>query len=209
MLGPPGAGKGTQAAALAERRGVPHVATGDLLRAAVAAETDVGLKAKSYMDAGRYVPDEVMLGVIAGRLAEGDAAEGFVLDGFPRTVVQAEAFDKMLADAGTPLERVLLFDVADDEIVTRIAGRRTCSACGHVYNMATAPPRVEGRCDLDGAGLMRRSDESEDLVRTRLGVYREQTVPVVEFYEQRGLLRRVDGFGSPDEVAGRIEEALA
>ncbi|HEX9694977.1 MAG TPA: adenylate kinase [Actinomycetota bacterium] len=209
MLGPPGAGKGTQAALLAEKFGVAHVSTGDILRAAVAAETDVGLRAKSYMDAGNLIPDDVMLEVIRERLSDPDAKEGFVLDGFPRTVVQAQALLDLLADAGTPIERVVLIDVPDEAIIERIESRLSCPRCGRVYSMKTRKPRHDQLCDVDETPLVRRSDESEDVVRKRLGIYRDQTMPVIGFYADCGLLRRVDGIGPVTEVTERIAAEIA
>lgn len=209
MLGPPGAGKGTQAAMLADKFGVAHVSTGDILRAAVAAETEVGLRAKAYMDAGNLIPDDVMLEVIRERLSQPDAKAGFVLDGFPRTVVQANALLDLLLEAGTPIERVVLIEVPDEAIIERIESRLSCPTCGRVYSMKTRKPQFDHVCDVDNTPLVRRSDESEDVVRKRLDVYREQTMPVVEFYADRGLLRRIDGIGEVAEVTDRIAAEIA
>lgn len=209
MLGPPGAGKGTQAEKLAERFEVAHVATGDILRTAVTAGTEVGLRAKSYMDAGNLIPDDVMLEVIRERLGEPDAKVGFVLDGFPRTLVQAQALSDLLEDAGTPIERVVLISVPDEAIIERIESRMSCPICGLVYSMKTARPQYDQVCDRDQTPLIRRSDESEDVVRKRLDVYRQQTMPVIGFYEARSLLRRVDGIGPVAEVTERIAAEIA
>ena len=209
MLGPPGAGKGTQAAMLAERFGVAHVATGDILRTAVTAETDVGLRVRSFMDDGNLIPDDVMLDVIRLRLSEPDAKGGFVMDGFPRTLVQAQALSDLLEDAGTPIHRAVLIEVPDEAIIERIESRMTCPTCGHVYSMKTARPQYDQVCDRDKTPLVRRSDESEDVVRKRLGIYREQTMPVIGFYEARGLLRRVEGLGPVTEVTERIAAEVA
>lgn len=208
LLGPPGAGKGTQAARIAARIGVPHIATGDLLRRQVAAGTELGKRAKSFMDAGDYVPDELMLEMLRERLSQPDAREGFVLDGFPRTHVQAEALDRMLEEAtGTPIDHVIVLDAPDEEIVKRIAARRTCLVCGRSYNLVSSPPNVDSICDEDGSNLQQRTDESEDVVRRRMAVYHEKTQPLIDYYAARGLVRGVEGLGSLEEVEKRILEA--
>lgn len=214
FLGPPGAGKGTQASRLAARLGVPHVSTGDMFRAAIAAGTPMGERARPYVERGAYVPDEVVVGVVRERLEAGDCASGFVLDGFPRTTVQAEALDRLLAERGTPLDAVVHLAVDDDTVVRRLSGRRVCPRCGAVHGAADAAGGTAGasavasRCARCGAELVQREDDREDLVRRRLAVYRQQTGPLVEYYRERGLLREVDGTGSVEDVAARIGRAL-
>ena len=208
LLGPPGAGKGTQAERLREDFDLAYIATGDILRKAVADETDLGKKAKQYMDNGDLVPDDVIIGVILEEV-EGAAADGFLLDGFPRTVDQAEALDSALARLDRGLTAVLCIEAPDDEIVRRLSGRRTCVKAGHVFNVHTDPPRHDGVCDQDGSKLVQRDDDREATVRKRLDVYHRQTSPLVEFYEERGLLRRFDGTRSPTEVHDHIRATIA
>jgi adenylate kinase len=210
LMGPPGAGKGTQAVRLAERANAVHLATGDLLRTAVAQGTPLGQKAKAYMEQGQLVPDDVILGMMEEKLA-GEAGErGFVLDGFPRTVAQAEGLEELLLRVGQSLDAVLVLDVPEEELVARLAGRRTCTVCGSVYGPKGRPASVEeDRCDRCGAPLTVRPDDRPDVIRRRLEVYREETRPVVTHYEVSGLCRHVDGTGSVDQVAQRLEEALA
>jgi adenylate kinase len=206
LLGPPGAGKGTQAVTIASRFGVPKISTGDMLRDHVAQDTEIGREAKSYMDRGEYVPDAVLIKMLRHRLAQPDA--GFVLDGFPRTVPQAEALDAMLAELGETIDHVLLMDPSDAEIVERISRRRTCPECGRVYNLTASPPRVDERCDDDDTPLVARADDRAEVVQNRLDVYRRQTTPVVDYYDKRGLVRRVDGVGTAAEVEERIFKEL-
>jgi len=208
LLGPPGAGKGTQAQVLAQRAGVPQVATGDILRRAREEGTDLGRRAQSYMDRGELVPDEVMIGIIEQRLQEADAREGFVLDGFPRTVPQAEALGELLLGLGMPLDAVLALDVPEEVIVRRLAGRRTCPGCGRSYHVESDPPPADGRCQSCGRELVTRPDDRAETVRERLGVYRRQTEPLKEYYQARGLLRQVDGLGTVEEVTERLQSAL-
>jgi len=208
LLGPPGAGKGTQAADLCRRFGVPHISTGDMLRESVKAGTEVGKKAQSYMEAGKLVPDAVMIGVIEERFSRGDGSRGFVLDGFPRTVGQAEALESLLARLGLPIQRVISFSASDETIVERIAGRRTCPACQTPYHARFQPPRKAGVCDRDGEELAQRPDDREEKVRERLRAYRDQTAPLVPYYEKRGLLRGVSAEASPDEVFRAVEKVL-
>jgi adenylate kinase len=203
FLGPPGAGKGTQAAALADRLGIPHLSTGDLLRSAIAAKTPLGLQAKEHVDAGRLVPDDLVLQILRERLGAPDARGGFLLDGFPRTLVQARALA-----AVSPVDRVILFEIPEPLLLERLTQRRTCPKCGTSYNLATRPPKVPGRCDREGAELQQRSDDREDAVRTRLKVYQQQTHPLVAHYQELGLLRSVNAEGSPDEVRSRIAAAV-
>jgi adenylate kinase len=209
LLGPPGAGKGTQAARLTEDFGLPHIATGEILRAAVANGTELGRTASRYMDAGELVPDEVIIGVILERLEDDDARDGFLLDGFPRTIEQADALARELEKLDRRLTATLLIDVSDDEVVRRLSGRRVSRKTGRVYHVDFDPPKHEGRCDIDGSQLIQRSDDAEDTVRKRLGVYHTQTTPLIDYYEDRGLLRRFDGTRSPAEVHDHIRATLA
>jgi adenylate kinase len=208
LVGPPGAGKGTQAKYLAQHFGIPQISTGDIFRANVAEQTPLGVEAKRYMDAGDLVPDEVTIGMVRGRLAEDDAASGFLLDGFPRTVPQAEALKQMLAELGTPLDAVLELKVADEEVVRRLSGRRTCRQCGHVWHLEFDPPEKEGICDIDGGELFQRDDDQPETIRRRLEVYTEQTEPLVGFYENAGLLRSITAQGAVDEITERAIAAL-
>lgn len=209
LLGPPGAGKGTQATRIAERYGIPHISTGDILRGHVRDGTPLGEEAKRYMDAGDLVPDDVIMGMVAVRLEEADAEGGFLFDGFPRTVPQAEALETLLADAHIPLDTVLRLAVPSDEVVRRLTGRRTCSGCGRIYHLEFDPPAQPERCDDCGAQLSQRDDDTEEVVRNRLEVYRNQTEPLEHFYWERGLLRDVEAVGAPDEVSERAAQVLA
>jgi adenylate kinase len=206
FLGPPGAGKGTQARDLARAWSVPHIATGDMLREAVAAGTALGREAKAYMDRGALVPDDVIIAMIAERLRDADARSGFLLDGFPRTIPQAEGLERLLKDIGQPLERVIYFDVAEPELVRRLTGRRVCRGCGHSFHVVSNPPRREGVCDACGGELYQRVDDSESTVRNRLSVYRTQTAPLLEWYAARGLLVTVEGEGPIADVARRLQD---
>ncbi len=208
FLGAPGAGKGTQARALAAEWGVPQVATGDMLREAVAAKAALGLEAKRYMDAGGLVPDGVVIGLVDERLGRSDAASGFVLDGFPRTAAQAEALDAMLRGKGQALDRVVFLDVSREELLRRLTGRRTCGQCGTVFHLVSAPPRTVGRCDKCGGELTQRSDDTRGAVATRLDVYEQLTAPLLAYYRERGLLATVAGEGPMDRVAGDIRAAV-
>jgi adenylate kinase len=209
LLGAPGAGKGTQAERISARFGLPHISTGDMLRAAVAQGTEMGLAAKEFMDAGALVPDDVVIGVVRDRLAESDAVEGFLLDGFPRTIEQAESLDAMLTEAGRSVTEVLLLVVPETELVDRLAGRRLCKSCGKGYHVRFDPPRQEGVCDACDGELYQRDDDNETTVRNRLVVYRRQTEPLVDYYERRGVLKRIVGSGmTPNEVFGSIEKTL-
>jgi len=208
FLGPPGAGKGTQARRLADRHGVPQVATGDILREAMASDSELGQRAKSYYDRGELVPDEVMLEVVADRLRQPDAAGGFVLDGFPRTVPQAEGLERILAGLDRRLDAVLLFELPREALVRRLAGRWVCRAQGHVFHEVYSPPKEPGRCDHDGSELYQREDDRPETVHRRLEVYERQTAPLVEYYRARGLLHRVDASADPEEVGRRVEAVL-
>jgi adenylate kinase len=209
LLGPPGAGKGTQAERLQEDFDVAYIATGDILRKAVADGTDLGTKAKAYMDKGELVPDEVIIGVILECVQGQAAQDGFLLDGFPRTVEQAQALDDALADRERRLTAVLCIEVSDDEVVRRLSGRRMCVKGGHVYNIHTDPPKHDEVCDQDGSRLVQRDDDREETVRKRLEVYHRQTSPLVRFYEERDLLKRFDGTRSPTEVHDHIRATIA
>lgn len=208
FLGPPGAGKGTQAGKLAERVGVPHVSTGDMFRAAIAAGTPMGRAAQPYVERGGYVPDEIVVGVVRERLSQDDCRGGFVLDGFPRTVPQAEALDRLLAEQGTQLDAAVHLVVDDDTVVRRLSGRRVCPACGAIYHVEADAAARAGSCPRCGAALVQRGDDAEETVRRRLQVYREQTQPLVEYYRRRGALVEVDGVGTVQEVGERIGRAL-
>ena len=209
LLGAPGSGKGTQAQRLQARHGVPQISTGDLLREAVAAGTPLGRAAKAVMDAGQLVADETMLGIIRERLARPDAARGFILDGFPRTLPQADGLARLLQQLGQPLDAIVLLDVDPDALARRLTGRRSCRQCGRVFHVESNPPRADDRCANGGAhDLFQRDDDREDTIRARLQVYRERTQPLVEYYQHKGLLRRIDADGSLDEVQSRLEAAI-
>ena len=208
FLGPPGAGKGTQAQALASEWGVPHVATGDMLREAVAAKTPLGLEAKRHMDSGGLVPDDVVIGLVGERLAQPDAKAGVVLDGFPRTVAQGEALEALFARTGLSLDRVVFFDVSRGELLRRLTGRRVCRACGRTFHLVSAPPKVAGKCDVCGGELYQRVDDSEATVGTRLDVYQKQTSPLLDYYRGKKLLSQIAGEGSVAEVANAIRKAV-
>jgi adenylate kinase len=209
LLGPPGAGKGTQSALLGEDFGLPHISTGDMLRSAREEQTELGLVAQGYMDRGELVPDDVITAMIAERLAEDDARDGFLLDGFPRTTLQADALADQLAELGRSLTAVLLIDAPDEVALKRISGRRVSPATGRVYHVDFDPPRREGRCDIDGSELIQREDDRAETVRRRLEVYHAQTEPLIAYYEERGLLWRFDGTLPPDQVHAHIRAALA
>jgi adenylate kinase len=209
LLGPPGSGKGTQGERLQEDLRLPYYATGDILRGAVRDETELGREAKEYMDRGDLVPDEVIVGVIAERIASPEALDGFILDGFPRTLPQAEALDAKLEQLGRGVTAVLLIAVSDDEVVRRLGGRRTCAENGHVFHVEFNPPEHEGVCDLDGSGLIVRDDDKPEVIRKRLETYHDKTEPLVGYYDQRSVLRRIEGAAVPDQVAEEIRRALA
>lgn len=205
LIGPPGVGKGTQAKFLTERLQVPHVSTGDLLRAAVKDGTPLGRKAKGFMEAGQLVPDQLIGDLLGERLSQPDAGAGFILDGFPRTVEQVGILDAVLAGRGASLDRVLMLVAPEGEIVRRLSGRRTCPSCGAVFHLESQPPKAAGVCDSCGSALVQRSDDTEEVIRERLRVYAEQTVPVAEAYRRRGLLSEIDGTGDPAAVQTRLD----
>jgi adenylate kinase len=209
LLGPPGSGKGTQGERLQEDFRLPYYATGDILRAAVREGTELGKTAKEYMDRGDLVPDEVMVGLIAERVSRSEAADGFILDGFPRTITQAEALDARLEELDRKLTAAVLIEVSDDEVVRRLGGRRTCVKEGHIFHVEFDPPKNEDICDICGARLEIREDDKPEVVRHRLEQYHSKTEPLVAHYEASGLLRRVDGSLEPDDVNDRIRALLA
>ena len=208
LLGGPGAGKGTQAVRLVEKYGIPQISTGDMLRAALKAGTELGKEAKTYMDAGKLVPDSVVIGLIEERIQNDDCKPGFMLDGFPRTVGQADALKGVMDNMGLTLDHVVSIEVPNEELVGRLTGRRTCRACGGGHHVIFDPPKQEGVCDKCGGELYQRDDDQEATIRNRLGVYTEQTQPLIEYYTNAGLLRPVEGTGSIDEIFGRVVAAL-
>ena len=210
LLGPPGAGKGTQAERLREDFALPHISTGDILRAQVAEGTDLGREAQRYMDAGELVPDEVIIGMIIERIGSGDARDGFLLDGFPRNESQADALAEALDHLERRLTAVLLIEVPDDDLVRRLSGRRVCvKNPSHIYHVDFDPPKHEGVCDQDGARLIQREDDREEVIRRRLEVYHSQTEPLIAYYDRAELLRRFDGRRTPDEVHAHIRATIA
>ena len=209
LLGPPGAGKGTQAERLVDDFALPYYATGNILREAIAAETELGKKAKAIVEAGDLVPDDLISAVIEERLDSGEADDGFLLDGFPRTIGQAEMLEQALTKRGRRLTAALLIEAPDEEVVRRLSGRRTCVKNGHVYHVEFDPPKNDGVCDQDGSRLVQRDDDKPETVQKRLAVYHEQTEPLIQWYEERGLLRRFDGTRTPEEVNSHIRATLA
>jgi adenylate kinase len=209
LLGPPGAGKGTQAERLRADFGLAHISTGDMLRAQVAEGTKLGREAQRYMTAGELVPDEVIIGMIVQRISAPDARDGFLLDGFPRNEQQADALGEALTNLERRLLAVLLIEVSDDEVVRRLGGRRVCLKNGHVYHLEFDPPKHAGTCDQDGSRLIQRDDDREDTIRRRLEVYHQQTAPLIDYYDQAGLLRRFDGRRSANDVNDHIRATLA
>ncbi len=203
LLGPPGAGKGTQAKMLMEKYHIPQISTGDMLRAAVQDRTLMGLEAKKHMDAGGLVPDEVVIGIVGERLKADDCKNGFILDGFPRTVPQAEELDRLLDRAGRKIEHAVSVEVPDAELMGRLTGRRSCK-CGRMYHLKFNPPREEGRCDECGGELFQRDDDKEEVIRNRLDVYGEQTRPLIDYYKGKGLLRSIPGEGEIKEILSKI-----
>ena len=208
FLGPPGIGKGTQAKLLAERHSLVHLSTGDMFRSVIRRNTDLGTFAKSFMDKGKLVPDDVVLGMVNDRLREDDTASGYIFDGFPRTVPQVEGLKKLLKELGQSIDHVIAFEGNDTVLVERLSSRRTCPDCGKIINLIFSPPKVIGQCDDFGGELFQRNDDKPEVIQKRLDVYEEQTEPLVNYYESKALLRRVDGVGSVNEVAERINKYL-
>jgi adenylate kinase len=209
LFGPPGAGKGTQADRLRKDFELPYVATGDMLRSNVKDETELGKQAKAYMDAGDLVPDELILAMAADRLAADDAQDGFILDGFPRTIEQAQALEEQLSAMGRRVTAALLIDVPDEEVIRRLSGRRMCVKSGHSYHVEFDPPKHDGVCDQDGSRLVQRDDDKPDVIANRLRVYHEKTKPLVDYYDKLGLMRRIDGTREPADVHGHIRAVIA
>ena len=208
IFGPPGAGKGTQAAFIAKEQNIPHISTGDILRENVKKGTALGLKAKSYMDKGELVPDDLLIGLVRARLDEPDARKGFLLDGYPRTIPQAKALDGILDDLNRRLDAVVNIDVGPAELVRRLSGRRICRNCGASYHLAFNPPKADGICDACGGDLYQRADDREEAIRNRLAVYQKQTQPVLDYYKKKGVLIDIDGTGGIEEIAADIRAAL-
>lgn len=208
FLGPPGAGKGTQAKMLIEKYDIPQISTGDILRAAVKEGTPMGKKAKEYMEAGKLVTDEIVIGIMEERMKQPDCKKGFILDGFPRTTAQAEALDKMLAALDMPLDRVLALTVPDRELLKRLTGRRTCKSCGQMYHIVFEPSKKEGVCDKCGGELYQRADDNEETIKNRLSVYHSQTSPLLDYYKKKSLLKEVEGTSSPDNIFKAMLKAL-
>lgn len=208
LLGPPGAGKGTQAARIVEKYNVPHISTGDIFRDNVKRQTELGKRAQEYMNKGELVPDDLVIEIATTRLLEDDCKEGFLLDGFPRTVYQAEKLDEFLADHDMALDKAINIQVDDEELISRLTGRRTCKNCGASYHIVNIPTKVEGVCDECGGDLVQRADDTEETVRNRIDVYKEQTMPLVEYYTNSDKIASVDGLGTLEEVFADIVKAL-
>ena len=208
MLGAPGAGKGTQAKLIAEKYQMPHISTGDIFRANIKEGTELGMKAKSFMDAGGLVPDELVIDLVVDRLTWEDAKNGYVLDGFPRTIPQAEALTKALAEKGEKIDAAIDIDVPDENIINRMGGRRACVSCGATYHIVNIPPKVEGKCDKCGADLILRDDDKPETVKNRLEVYHEQTQPLIDYYKAEGVLKEVDGTVDMNDVFNAIVQIL-
>lgn len=208
LLGPPGAGKGTQASAIVKKHNIPHISTGDIFRANIKGETELGKEAKKYMDKGLLVPDELVVSIVKDRLTWEDCQEGFLLDGFPRTVYQAEALDAELQTMGTRLDKVINIEADEHVLIERAIGRRICKECGATYHVKFNPPKAEGICDLDGAELYQRDDDNEETVTTRIKVYHEQTQPLIDYYTEKELILNIDGIQPIDHIFKTIVEAL-
>lgn len=208
MLGAPGAGKGTQAKKIAEKYGIPHISTGDIFRANIKGGTELGLKAKTFMDQGKLVPDEITIGMLMDRIKADDCVGGYVLDGFPRTIPQAESLTAALGAQGESIDYAINVDVPDENIITRMSGRRACLSCGATYHIQFNPPKVEGVCDSCGSALVLRDDDKPETVKNRLAVYHQQTQPLIEYYQKAGVLKEVDGTQDLNKVFADIVEIL-
>lgn len=208
LLGPPGAGKGTQSQYLIKKYGIPQVSTGDMLREARKNQTELGKKAEEFMNAGKLVPDEVVIGIVGERLKKPDCAKGFILDGFPRTAAQADALAKLLAENGKKIDAVLNIEVPEPELISRLSGRRVCENCGATYHVTTAPTKVAGTCDKCSGAVVQRKDDSEDTVKNRLKVYQESTSPLIGYYKDKGLLKALPGVGSIAAISRSLDEVL-
>ncbi|EGQ1693724.1 adenylate kinase [Staphylococcus pseudintermedius] len=208
LMGLPGAGKGTQASEIIKKYPIPHISTGDMFRKAIKDETELGKEAKSYMDRGELVPDEVTVGIVKERISEDDAKKGFLLDGFPRTIEQAEALNSILEELGRKIDAVVNIEVPEEELMNRLTGRRICETCGTTYHLVFNPPKVEGICDIDGGKLYQREDDNPETVANRLEVNVKQSKPILEFYNQKGLLKNIDGSKHIDEVTSDVIEIL-
>ena len=208
LMGLPGAGKGTQAEKIVEKYAIPHISTGDMFRAAIKEGTELGLKAKGFMDEGKLVPDEVTIGIVRERLSQADCEKGFLLDGFPRTVPQAEALDGILEELGRPVEHTINIDVQKDELVARLSGRRICKVCGASYHLIFNPPAEEGKCDKDGGELYTRADDNPETVENRLAVNMNQAQPLLDFYQAKGALTNIDGQQDIDKVFADLDALL-
>lgn len=208
LLGAPGAGKGTQASMVVGKYRICHIATGDILRKAVANGTPLGLMAKAYMDRGELVPDGVVIGIIKERLSERDCTNGFLLDGFPRTIAQADALSDILSELGKKIDVVIDIEVSEEELIRRLTGRRTCKCCGRIYHLIADPPTKKDLCDICGGELYQRSDDAEETVKRRLTVYLNQTAPLIEYYQKKGLLKAIDSQGNPEEIFEKTDSAI-
>ncbi|UDV05622.1 adenylate kinase [Staphylococcus pseudintermedius] len=208
LMGLPGVGKGTQASEIIKKYPIPHISTGDMFRKAIKDETELGKEAKSYMDRGELVPDEVTVGIVKERISEDDAKKGFLLDGFPRTIEQAEALNSILEELGRTIDAVVNIEVPEEELMNRLTGRRICETCGTTYHLVFNPPKVEGICDIDGGKLYQREDDNPETVANRLEVNVKQSKPILEFYNQKGLLKNIDGSKHIDEVTSDVIEIL-
>lgn len=208
LMGLPGAGKGTQASKIIKKYPIPHISTGDMFRLAIKNETELGIQAKTFMDKGELVPDEVTIGIVKERLSQSDAKDGFLLDGFPRTVEQAEALNGIMNELGTKIDRTINVDVDEEELINRLTGRRICEVCGTAYHLVFNPPKQEGVCDLDGGKLYQREDDNPETVANRLEVNMKQTQPMLDFYKEQGILVNVDGSKHIDDVFAEIDEIL-
>lgn len=208
LMGLPGAGKGTQASEIIKKYPIPHISTGDMFRKAIKDETELGKEAKSYMDRGELVPDEVTVGIVKERISEDDAKKGFLLDGFPRTIEQAEALNSILEELGRTIDAVVNIEVPEEELMNRLTGRRICETCGTTYHLVFNPPKVEGICDIDGGKLYQREDDNPETVANRLEGNVKQSKPILEFYNQKGLLKNIDGSKHIDEVTSDVIEIL-